>query len=103
MKVAGATEIDQRLHELVEATLDAVYRADPSMDQRYGQIGRARCREDLLFHYCTLTESIAADDASIFEKYIAWGKLVLSARRIPDADLVLTLRIMIDVCGRTLS
>src|SRR5579864_7109686 len=97
-KSTAAEEIDKQLDALVNQTLEVVYKADPEMEKRYGKVGRQRCREDIVFHYCTLTEAIAADDPQIFLRYIAWGKVVLASRRIPADDMKVTLAQMGSVC-----
>lgn len=102
-KLAPAVEIDQHMDALVDQTLESVYGADPEMEARYGKIGRQRCKEDIIFHYCTLTEAIAADDPKIFLQYIAWGKVVLASRNIPSDDMKVTLAQMGTVCKEVLS
>lgn len=102
-KPTAAEEIDKQLDALVNQTLEVVYKADPEMEKRYGNVGRQRCREDIVFHYCTLTEAIAADDPQIFLRYIAWGKVVLASRRIPADDMKVTLAQMGAVCKKMLT
>ena len=93
-KQMAAQEIEQHLETLVEETLNRVYLADPKMEQRYGSIGRRRCKEDIVLHYCTLTEALSTGDQGIFDRYIGWSKIVLQSRKIPINDLALTMRHM---------
>jgi len=96
----NAAELAAHSPKLVEETVSKLYRAHPEMKARYGEAGRQRCREDIAYHYSTLTEGVFAGDPNIFLKYVAWGKSVLINRKVRTDDLVDCLLIMQDVLAR---
>ena len=82
---------------MIEETLDGLYRRHPEMKTRYGAGGRQPCREDIAYHFQVLTESMLAEDANIFLKYIGWGKSVLIHRKVKADDLLDCLLLMQEV------
>ena len=98
-----ASEIATRAPRLVEETLTRLYRARPEMKARYGAAGLQRCREDIAYHYSTLSEGVFAADPNIFLRYIAWGKSLLVNRNVRTDDLIDCLLIMQEVTGKHVS
>jgi MerR family transcriptional regulator, light-induced transcriptional regulator len=82
------TELGERHPVLVEKTLAELYRRVPELKTRYGAAGRERCREDIAFHFSTLSEAIMANDDNIFLKYVGWGKSLLATRKVKPDDLI---------------
>ena len=83
-----ATELASQSAFLVEETLKTLYRRNPGLKVRYGDAGRQRCREDILYHFCTLSEALATADPNIYLKYVGWGKCVLVSRKVRADDLL---------------
>ncbi|HWR17865.1 MAG TPA: cobalamin-dependent protein [Terriglobales bacterium] len=91
------SEISDRSPQFIGAVLERLYVDRPELEERYGAAGRERCREDIAFHFCTLSESIAAQELGIWLKYIGWGKIVLGSRGVRLDDLIDALLIMQEV------
>ncbi len=98
-----AAEMSSKTPKLIEKTMAVMYSRHPELEARYGAAGKLRCREDVDFHYCTLTEAVAARDAGIFLKYVEWGKIVLVSRKVRTDDLTECLLIMQEVNRAELS
>jgi len=100
---ASAAELTKQSAYVIEDTLKALYHLHPSLKSRYGPAGKQRCREDIAYHLCTLTEAMAAGDAEIFVKYVEWGKIVLTSRKVRTDDLLDCLLLMQDSITSRLS
>lgn len=98
-----AAELSAKSTALVEATMREMYRRDPKLQARYGEAGKKRCREDVDFHFCTLIEAMAANDAKMFIRYVEWGKIVLVSRKVRTDDLIQCLMIMQEIVEQSVS
>ncbi len=63
------------------------YSLRPDIAFRYGDAGRVKCVKDARYHLDALAEAIAAGRPQLFVDYVAWAKVMLSARGIPVQDL----------------
>lgn len=72
---------------IAEATLAYDYARRPDLIDRYGEYGRTRYREDLLYSVAALSGAVDADDAGIFQRYVAWLKVVLVCRGVAPDDI----------------
>jgi MerR family transcriptional regulator, light-induced transcriptional regulator len=95
-----AAELTANASKLVEETVAKLYKRHPQMKARYGAAGLQRCREDIAYHYSTLTEAVFAADSNIFLKYVGWGKSVLVNRKVSADHLIDCLLMMQDVIER---
>lgn len=80
------TLLDQRA-SLVEAVVARTFAAHPELDQRYGKIGREKCRQDAGYHIAYLAEAVGAESVGLFTDYVAWAKVMLAQRGVGEADL----------------
>lgn len=96
------TELSEQHSLLVEKTMAELYHRHPELKTRYGAAGRERCREDIAFHFTTLSEAVMAGDANIFLKYVGWGKSVLTNRKVKLDDLIDCLLIMQELTSENL-
>jgi MerR family transcriptional regulator, light-induced transcriptional regulator len=74
------------------------YAMRPDLASRYGEAGPSRCAADAKRHLDALSQAIAAGRSALFVDYVAWAKIVLSARGIPSHDLTENL----EACGHSL-
>jgi MerR family transcriptional regulator, light-induced transcriptional regulator len=95
--------LDSERASLAEAITARQYEAQPELAARYGDAGRTKCLEDAKYHLSYLVDAVAASSASLFSDYIAWAKVMLSARGIPAADLSRNVVIMQQVVREKLS
>ena len=75
------------LQRVATAVSDAQLGAMPALRARYGAKGRQHCIDDTVFHLTYLGEAVEFDDATLFEDYIAWAKVMLASRGVGSADL----------------
>lgn len=73
--------------ELAREVTDALYADDPTLVERFGEAGRAKCLQDM--HYCLehLAPAIAMDDPPLFARYVTWLEGLLAARGIGSRDV----------------
>ncbi len=92
-------EVGDRLRaaapRIAEATLGYDYARRPDLIDRYGEYGRTRYREDILYSVAALSGAVDADDPDIFQRYVAWLKVVLVCRGVAPDDVAESLRCMV--------
>jgi MerR family transcriptional regulator, light-induced transcriptional regulator len=82
-------------NRIAEATLERDYARRPYLLDRYGEYGRNRYREDILYNVEALSASVDADDPGMFLRYVAWLKIVLVSRGVAADDIAESLSCMI--------
>ncbi len=90
----AAESLAARREELARATTDSLYAADPTLLERYGESGRAKCLQDMRHNFDHLVPAAALADPSLFERYVRWLEGLLAARKIPTSDIRRTLEVM---------
>ncbi|HEX2834148.1 MAG TPA: cobalamin-dependent protein [Thermoanaerobaculia bacterium] len=90
----AAHTIRTRIEELATAVADRHFAAFPQTLARYGDIGRVRCLEDARFHLRYLATALDAHSEEMFLDYVAWTRIVLARRNVPQEDLAENLRIL---------
>ena len=66
----------------------------PQVFERYGPIGKIRCREDARFHLVYLAAALDTDIPEFFLDYVGWARVMLASRNVPPEDLARNLRII---------
>lgn len=89
--------LDSQRALLAEAVTARQYEAQPELAARYGEQGRAKCLQDANYHLSYLADSVSASSPALFSDYIAWAKVMLSARGVPATDLSRNISIMREV------
>ncbi len=79
---------------IAEATLARDYARRPFLLDRYGEEGRRKYRQDILYNVEALAAALDADDAGMFLRYVGWLKVVLICRGIAFEDIAESLRCM---------
>ncbi|MEO8380394.1 MAG: cobalamin-dependent protein [Acidobacteriota bacterium] len=87
------------LLRLAVAITDAQLERMPALAVRYGARGRQHCIDDTVFHLTYLREAVTFGDATLFEDYIAWAKVMLASRGVDADDLVANLEQMRTTLG----
>jgi hypothetical protein len=72
---------------IARAITDAMYREKPALLERYGEVGRVRCLEDMHFNIEHLAPAVALGEAVLFERYVVWLRDMLAARNVPVDDV----------------
>jgi len=79
---------------IAEATLARDYARRPILLNRYGDNGRTRYWQDILYNVAALAAAVDADDPGMFVRYVAWLKIVLVSRGVALEDIPESLRCM---------
>ncbi len=89
--------LDAHRSALAAAMTERQYVARPDLAERYGERGRAHCRQDAEYHLSYLADAIASSSPTLFADYVAWARVMLEARGIPAGDLAANLEILREV------
>lgn len=79
-------------NRLADATVARDYERRPILLERYGEKGRVKYRQDILYNVATLASAVDAEDPRIFLHYVEWLKVLLIHRGIVPEDIVESLR-----------
>ena len=76
---------------LARAITATLYANDGSLLERFGEVGRVKCLQDI--HYCLehLAPAVALHDPAVFARYVSWLEALLAARGIGSRDVRLSL------------
>jgi MerR family transcriptional regulator, light-induced transcriptional regulator len=86
-----------RRREIAQAVTSRHFEVHPELDARYGASGREKCLEDAKFHLGYLEQAVARSSAQIFLDYVAWARIMLEYRGIPETDFADHLRTLAEV------
>ncbi|MDM5318285.1 hypothetical protein QUF49_20085 [Fictibacillus sp. b24] len=64
------TEFD--INAMVERVTEKIYEKDPTLVERYGDKGRAKCIEDNHHHFKHLETAYELDNSTFFTEYAVW-------------------------------
>jgi methanogenic corrinoid protein MtbC1 len=82
-----AARIDASRADLAHSLTERQFKRRAELEKRYGERGRAKCREDAEFHLRYLSQAIALGVPQVFSEYLAWASAMLESRGIPADDL----------------
>jgi len=94
LKFEAGDRLRAAADRIAEATLARDYARRPSLLDRYGEQGRTRYREDILYNVAALSAAVDADDVGMFLRYVGWLKIVLMRRGVACEDIAESLRLM---------
>lgn len=94
LQQSASQTIDARRDALAGAVTARHFALHPELDARYGEPGRAKCRQDAHYHLSYLAEAIAASSPSLFADYVSWAQAMLAGRGIPAEDLARNLEVL---------
>lgn len=94
--------LGSRRPELAEAITARHYELQPDLAVRHGAAGRDKCRQDAGFHLSYLADAVSVDLPALFADYVAWAKVMLAARGVPQEDLARNLEVLREVLQREL-
>ncbi len=83
----AARAVQQAAEDIAERAVATVYARHPAWLERWGAAGRARCRDDLLYHLSYLADAVALDKVDVFTDYARWIAGFLARREIPPAHV----------------
>jgi hypothetical protein len=80
--------------ELAASLTERLYADMPGLGEKYGEIGRVRCHEDMRFTVEHLAPAVALSDSSLFSGYVEWLDGLLRARNVDTVEVVRTLELL---------
>lgn len=90
--MSAVPELGQRIvalrEELAHEVTERHFARRPELAARFGEAGRAYCREDAKFHLDFLAEAVALGVPQLFVDYLVWGVAMLASRGIDAEDLI---------------
>ena len=82
---------------IARAITDTMYREKPELLERYGEVGRTRCLEDMHYNLEHIAPAVALNEPVLFERYVIWLRDMLAARNVPVDDVRRSLELTNDV------
>lgn len=79
--------IDASRHAIAQAAVGLQYERRPELRALYGELGRAKCVQDVDYHLAYLATAVAAASPTLFTNYVAWAKVVLVSRKVRPEDV----------------
>lgn len=100
----GRTNLPKRIrdleHRIVEETLERQRACNGGAENRFGQVGRRRSREDAHHNLLNLAEALECESPALFGAYVHWLRSVLEARGVSIEALAEHLRLLGDTIAR---
>jgi methanogenic corrinoid protein MtbC1 len=89
--------IREQQQALARAVVDTQYARQPDFWIKFGERGRELSLRDVHYHLSYLTESILAQDASVFARYAEWITQLFAGLGFPDNTVRITLECLLTV------
>jgi hypothetical protein len=87
---------------IARAITDAMYREKPALLERYGEVGRTRCLEDMHYNIEHLAPAVSLGEPALFARYVVWLRDMLAARNVPVDDVRRSLELTNDMVAQHL-
>jgi MerR family transcriptional regulator, light-induced transcriptional regulator len=84
-------------NRIAQATTDREYARLPFLRERYGEKGKIKCFEDVLYNVGILAGAVDVQDGKIFLGYAAFLKVLLTTRGVAAEDVAESLRCLANV------
>jgi len=81
-----------RKEELARRITASIFAADPGLVQRHGEVGRARCQQDMHYTLEHLAPALALGEPALFAGYVRWLVSLMASLGIPACDVQRTLQ-----------
>ncbi|SDW18412.1 Methanogenic corrinoid protein MtbC1 [Paenibacillus sp. PDC88] len=91
MQYAAGEALLKDADKLAERITDRQYELQPELDQKFGQSGRIRTKQDSLYSLNFLAESVMMRSPVLFTNYVSWLKTLLKGYRVTDEDIRINL------------
>ena len=87
IETRASDSILDRKEELARAITDAIYAGDSALSERFGEVGHAKCLQDMRYCLEHLAPAVALNDSALFARYVLWVENLLVARGISSGDV----------------
>ncbi len=101
--VRASDAILARKQELAQRITDALYASDPTLHERFGDAGRAKCLQDMSYSLEHLAPAVALEDPTLFARYVLWLEQLLAARAVGSDDVRRSLEVTQEILGKELA
>jgi hypothetical protein len=92
------TRASQRLisdkEQLARAITRALYEALPELTEKYGEVGRQRCLEDMRYNLEHLAPAVELNNPPMFAAYVQWLEALLRARHVATSEVERSLELI---------
>ncbi|MCM3719394.1 hypothetical protein [Fictibacillus phosphorivorans] len=88
---------DFNINAMVETVTERIYENDPSLMDRYGEKGRAKCIEDNHHHFKHLETAYELENEEFFTDYALWLDGILQKFGMKTELLIENFSLIIDV------
>ncbi|WP_368504281.1 hypothetical protein AB3N04_19855 [Alkalihalophilus sp. As8PL] len=75
-------------HPIIDEITKEIYQAFPELNEKYGEAGRKKCREDNQHHFHTLETAYQMDQEKIFVDYALWLNGILVKHGMSPKHLI---------------
>lgn len=73
---------------IIEEVTEGIYNDYPTLQEKYGELGRQKCREDNEHHIKHLQTAVSMGDEKFFIDYAHWLNGILTSRGMKTEHLV---------------
>jgi len=87
MRATACEWLNTNVEPIAQAITARTFGEHPDLQQKYGERGRRKCKEDTVYHLHYLSEAIATNRKQMFVDYVGWAKTMLYSRGIDPASL----------------
>lgn len=87
VEVRASESILRRKEELAYGITDVIFVDDRTLLERFGEVGRAKCLQDMRYCLEHLAPAVALNDPSLFARYVLWLENLLAVRGISSRDV----------------
>ncbi|CAN5732412.1 B12-binding domain-containing protein [soil metagenome] len=85
--------IEAQKADFAQAIVDEQWVRNPAFPVRYGEVGHAKCVQDVKYNLAYLAQAMIANSPALFATYIDWVKVLFNGLNIPNGELVESLEI----------
>ncbi|OLS36930.1 hypothetical protein BTR22_09520 [Alkalihalophilus pseudofirmus] len=75
-------------HPIIDAITEEIYQAYPELEEKYGEAGRRKCREDNQHHFHSLETAYQMKQEKIFVDYALWLNGILVKHGMDKQHLI---------------
>lgn len=95
--LSAGHQVRDQAGALADAMVACEFSRHPKLRARHGAAGRAKSREDAVYHFWHLADALDVNSPALFNDYIGWVKVLLQQFGVSGEDLDHHLDCMADV------
>ncbi|MFT9849202.1 globin family protein [Aneurinibacillus sp. REN35] len=87
----------EQKEQLLDHIVQRIYEIYPDLEEKYGERGKQKCREDSEHHFHHLATAYEMDNDQFFIDYTLWLNNVLTSRGMNPSHIISNYQILQDV------